>query len=119
MTEVVVTPEDREAAWPYRPSCYKVDDYTDWMAGKYDVAAAIIRGFARHRTLTLAQAAGPVLLEATIEQIAELQLAAFLAGRGSVITKDRGSTMTAKPAPTMDDFRRMARAAITQAEGPQ
>jgi len=74
---------------------------------------------ARHRTLTPAQAAGPVLLEATIDQVAELQLAAFLAGRGSVITKDRGSTMSARPAPTMNDFRRMARAAITQTEGPQ
>lgn len=41
------------------------------------------------------------------EVIAELQLAAFLAGRGSVTSMKHG-TRTAKPAPTMDDFRRMA-----------
>ena len=40
---------DREAAWPYRPSCYKIDDYSDWMAGNYDLAATVIKGFAHHR----------------------------------------------------------------------
>lgn len=49
---------DREAAWPYRPSCYKVDDYTDWMAGKYDLSAAIIKGFARHRQALRAKGPG-------------------------------------------------------------
>lgn len=47
-----------------------------------------------------------------VEQVAELQLAAFLAGRGSVRTKVDGSTVKSLPGPTMDDYRRMARAAI-------
>jgi len=51
---------DREAAWPYRPSCYKVDDYTDWMAGKYDLSAAIIKGFTRHRQAALTAARAQV-----------------------------------------------------------
>lgn len=46
-----------------------------------------------------------------IEQVAELQLAAFLAGRGSVTGMKHG-TRVAKPAPSMDDFRRMAQSAI-------
>lgn len=46
-----------------------------------------------------------------IEQVAELQLAAFLAGRGSV-TGMKNGTRVAKPAPSMDDFRRMAQSAI-------
>jgi hypothetical protein len=48
-----------------------------------------------------------------VEALAELQLAAFLAGRGSVVTKVEGRTVSAKPAPTMDDFRSMAIAALT------
>jgi hypothetical protein len=51
------------------------------------------------------------MTEAEIERVAELQLGAFLAGRGSV-TSMRHGTRTAKPAPTMDDFRNMAKAAI-------
>ena len=47
-----------------------------------------------------------------VEALAELQLAAFLAGRGSVVTKVEGRTVSAKPAPTVDDFRRMALAAL-------
>lgn len=50
MTDTQITQADREAAWNYRPSCYKVDDYTKWMAGNYDMATAVIGGFARHRT---------------------------------------------------------------------
>lgn len=46
-----------------------------------------------------------------VEAVAELQLAAFLAGRGSVTGMKHG-TRTAKPAPTMDQFRQMARAAL-------
>ena len=46
-----------------------------------------------------------------IEQVAELQLAAFLAGRGSVSSVMNGNRV-AKPAPSMDDFRRMAIAAM-------
>ena len=49
--------------------------------------------------------------EELIEQVAELQLAAFLAGRGSV-TGMKNGTRVAKPAPSMDDFRRMAQSAI-------
>lgn len=44
---------------------------------------------------------------AIIEAVAELQLAAFLAGRGS--TRVKG------PAPSMDEFRRMATSAIASA----
>ena len=47
-----------------------------------------------------------------MKRLAELQLAAFLAGRGSVITKTAGQTVEAKRAPTMDDFRRMALSAL-------
>ena len=49
--------------------------------------------------------------EELIERVAELQLAAFLAGRGSV-TGMKNGTRVAKPAPSMDDFRRMAQSAI-------
>ena len=49
MDKIEVTQADRLAAWEHRPSCYKVDDYTNWMAGKYDFVAAIIKGFAAHR----------------------------------------------------------------------
>ena len=49
--------------------------------------------------------------EELIEQVAELQLAAFLAGRGSV-TGMKNGTRVAKPAPSMGDFRRMAQSAI-------
>jgi len=47
-------------------------------------------------------------------RMAELQLAAFLAGRGSVTSMKNG-TRAAKPGPTMDDYRRMAQAALTTA----
>jgi hypothetical protein len=46
-----------------------------------------------------------------VERVAELQLAAFLAGRGSVTSMKHG-TRTAKPAPSMDEFRNTARAAL-------
>lgn len=47
------------------------------------------------------------------EAVAELQLAAFLAGRGSVTSMKHG-TRSAKPAPSMDDFRAMADRAVRQ-----
>ncbi|GFM29287.1 hypothetical protein [Novosphingobium sp. PY1] len=53
---VKVTEEDREAAWPHRPSCYQMHDRTDWMAGKYDKAAPVIRDFAAHREAARAKA---------------------------------------------------------------
>lgn len=49
-----------------------------------------------------------------VERVAELQLAAFLAGRGSVTSMHHG-TRSAKPAPTMDEFRNMAIAALSPA----
>jgi|GEM_PF-6429215 len=49
-----------------------------------------------------------------VDAVAELQLAAFLAGRGSVTSMKHG-TRTAKPCPTMDDFKGMAQAALTAA----
>lgn len=51
-------------------------------------------------------------VEVTVEAVAELQLAAFLAGRGSIVRKADGSKTIAKQAPTMDDFRRMASQAL-------
>lgn len=50
-----------------------------------------------------------------VERMAELQLAAFLAGRGSVTSMKHG-TRAAKPGPTMDDYRRMALAALKGAD---
>lgn len=50
MDKLQVTQADRDAVWPYRPNCYKVHDYTDWMAGKYDNVAKVIQAFAAHRT---------------------------------------------------------------------
>jgi len=49
MTQVLQV--DREAAWPYRPSCYKDvgNTRTLWMAGTYDASARIIQAFAAHR----------------------------------------------------------------------
>ena len=52
-----------------------------------------------------------------VERVAELQLAAFLAGRGSIRTKADGRTVEALPGPTMDDYRRMALAAIPSQAG--
>ena len=46
-----------------------------------------------------------------VERVAELQLAAFLAGRGSVTGMKHG-TRTAKPAPSMDQLRQMAITAL-------
>ncbi len=44
------TKDDRLAAWPYRPSCYKGNEtYTKWMNGLYDSCAPVIQAFARHR----------------------------------------------------------------------
>ena len=47
---VEVTQEDREAAWPLRPSCYRDDAKTrhNWMDGVYDKLREI-QAFARHR----------------------------------------------------------------------
>ncbi len=50
----------------------------------------------------------PATDDALVEAIAEAQLSAFLAGRGSVTSMKHG-TRSAKPAPTMDDFRNIAR----------
>lgn len=52
-----------------------------------------------------------------VEGVAELQLAAFLAGRGSVVTKADGRTLHSKTGPTMDDYRNMARALIAKHGG--
>lgn len=65
----------------------------------------------RHRI----EAARPVQSE-LVEAIAELQLAAFLAGRGSIRTKDGGRTVVSLPGPTMDDYRRMAEQALSRAK---
>ena len=51
-----VTQEDREAAWPFRPSCYRDIPLTrvKWEAGVYDDAAPCIKAFARHREASVA-----------------------------------------------------------------
>ena len=49
-----------------------------------------------------------------VEMVAELQLSAFLAGRGSIRTKANGNTHESSPGPTMDDYRRMARFALAE-----
>jgi hypothetical protein len=53
-----VTQEDREAAWPFRPSCYRDIPLTraKWEAGVYDDAAPCIKAFARHREASVAAA---------------------------------------------------------------
>ena len=51
-----------------------------------------------------------------VEALAELQLSAFLAGRGSV-TGVKNGTRVAKPGPTMDDFRRMVTSALAAHRG--
>lgn len=51
--------------------------------------------------------------EDVVERVAELQLAAFLAGRGSVKSMKDG-VRSAAPAPSMDDFRRMAITALQE-----
>lgn len=66
--KIEVTAADRDAAWPYRPSCYKVDDYSNWMAGKYDLAATVIKGFARHRLASTADAQ-PVAVQGLVEAL--------------------------------------------------
>lgn len=60
----------------------------------------------------------PEQVAGLVEAMAELQLAAFLAGRGSVKSMKHG-TRTAAPAPSMDDFRRMASAAIEAKDSPE
>lgn len=57
-------------------------------------------------------------VEALVDQIAELQLAAFLAGRGSIVTKADGRTRESKPGPTMDDYRNMARTTLAKWSKP-
>jgi len=51
--------------------------------------------------------------EGVVERVAELQLASFLAGRGSVKSMQYGARSAAH-APSMDDFRSMAIAAMQE-----
>jgi len=66
--------------------------------------------FAEHRILATRTDATHV----AVEMVAELQLSAFLAGRGSIRTKANGNTHESSPGPTMDDYRRMARFALAE-----
>lgn len=94
MTHTIeVTPEDQMSA---------VIDFLN-RTGNGDMADKV-RDLARHRTEAH---------RALVDAVAELQLAAFLAGRGSIRTKDNGRTVQSLPGPTMDDYRRMARAALS------
>ena len=52
-----ITQQDRDASWPYRPSCYKEHDYDNWVQGIYDNAASIIQAFAAHRQAALIEGA--------------------------------------------------------------
>lgn len=67
---------------------------------------------AQHRILATRTDATPV----AVEMVAELQLSAFLAGRGSIRTKANGNTHESSPGPTMDDYRRMARTALAEGQ---
>ena len=73
------------------------------------LTAKAVQAFARHRLATRTDAT-PV----AVEMVAELQLSAFLAGRGSIRTKANGNTHESSPGPTMDDYRRMARFALAE-----
>ena len=73
------------------------------------ITKALNMAWQTHATeITAARAKLDVAREAQVEAVAELQLAAFLAGRGST---------RKEAAPTMDDWRRMARAALATIEG--
>lgn len=71
--------------------------------------------FARFATESIRTGKLIVVPDDAVERMAELQLAAFLAGRGSVTSMKHG-TRAAKPGPTMDDYRRMALAALKGAD---
>jgi hypothetical protein len=49
---------DRDAAWPYRPACYRPEDRGRWDEGCYDVAVPVIQSFARHRLNALKAGGG-------------------------------------------------------------
>jgi len=92
MTEVTITQADRDAL-------ERIDDALGFLMD--DEREIVLHAFARHRTLTPAQAAGPVLLEA---------LKALRDNIGAAsLTRNKHGQM----------IRAMADAAITQAEGPQ
>lgn len=80
------------------------------LEGRCDTLS-LVRAFARHRLATRTDAT-PV----AVEMVAELQLSAFLAGRGSIRTKANGNTHESSPGPTMDDYRRMARFALAEGQ---
>lgn len=65
--------------------------------------------------ITIADAALKSREADLVEAVAELQLAAFLAGRGSVTSMKHG-TRVVRPGPTMDDYRRMAATALKSRE---
>ena len=77
--------------------------------GEYD-GHECVQIAARHRATRTN--ATPV----AVEMVAELQLSAFLAGRGSIRTKENGNTHESSPGPTMDDYRRMARFALAEGQ---
>ena len=81
-------------------------DYADQYES--DEAAMLIQRAFEERTGQLV-----LIDEQAVERVAELQLAAFLAGRGSVTGMKHG-TRTAKPAPSMDQFRQMAITALRE-----
>ena len=101
--QVTVTQEDIAAA---RSIWHRCDD------GPYcELPQWLVQAFARHRLATRTDAT-PV----AVEMVAELQLSAFLAGRGSIRTKANGNTHESSPGPTMDDYRRMARFALAEGQ---
>ena len=102
--QVTVTQEDIAAA---RSIWHRCDD------GPYcELPQWLVQAFARHRILATRTDATPV----AVEMVAELQLSAFLAGRGSIRTKANGNTHESSPGPTMDDYRRMARFALAEGQ---
>lgn len=90
-----------------------------WMSGIAPRDCELYAKWSGH-TAPVTHPAPPADLGELVEAVAELQLAAFLAGRGSIVTKDDGRTRQSKPGPAMDDYRSMARAALakhTRAQG--
>jgi hypothetical protein len=66
---------DREAAWPFRPSCFKAHDESAWKSGRYDKTPVIV-AFARHR-----QAHTPDAVESSMVRLVAKLIAAAIVGQ--------------------------------------
>lgn len=111
MTETQITQADRDA---YAAALEKMKyaRSADAVRNGFEDKHPIVQAFAAHRATRTD--ATPV----AVESVAELQLSAFLAGRGSIHTKVNGKTQESSLGPTMDDYRHMARTALAKATHP-